>query len=122
MRERLIHGSAFWAWRLGAALAQRLPESVSYPAAVLGGEIAYLFSSRDMRVRLRDLKPEPLLKSLSHARSLFDREVTRRRMTKAEMSRALGRRCVPLKNMCSAKWAMPRFEAFSYRDPAASIT
>src|SRR2546430_109530 len=42
MRERLLHGSAFWAWRVGAALAQRLPESVTYPAAVLGGEIAYL--------------------------------------------------------------------------------
>jgi len=42
MRERLLHGSAFWAWRVGAALAQRLPESVSYPAAVVGGEIAYL--------------------------------------------------------------------------------
>jgi len=60
-------------------------------AGTMGGEIAYLFSSRDMRVRLRDLKPEPLLKSLAHARSLFDREVTRRRLTKAEMARALGR-------------------------------
>ncbi len=60
-------------------------------AGTMGGEIAYLFSSRAMRVRLRDLKPEPLLRSLSHARSLFDREVSRRRLTKAEMGRALGR-------------------------------
>jgi 3-hydroxyacyl-CoA dehydrogenase/enoyl-CoA hydratase/3-hydroxybutyryl-CoA epimerase len=60
-------------------------------AGTMGGEIAYLFSSRDIRVRLRDLKPEPLLRSLSHARSLFDREVTRRRLTKADMARALGR-------------------------------
>ena len=60
-------------------------------AGTMGGEIAYLFSSRDMRVRLRDLKPEPLLRSLSHARSLFQREVSRGRMTKAEMERALGR-------------------------------
>ncbi len=60
-------------------------------AGTMGGEIAYLFSSRDMRVRLRDLKPEPLLRSLSHARSLFDREVSRSRLTKAEMARALGR-------------------------------
>ena len=44
-----------------------------------------------MRVRLRDLKPEPLLRSLSHARSLFDREVSRRRLTMAGMARALGR-------------------------------
>ena len=60
-------------------------------AGTMGGEIAYLFSSRDMRVRLRDLKTEPLLRSLAHARSLFEREVSRGRMTKAEMERALGR-------------------------------
>ncbi len=60
-------------------------------AGTMGGEIAYLFSSRDMRVRLRDLRPEPLLRSLSHARSLFDREVSRSRLTKAEKERALGR-------------------------------
>jgi len=41
--DRLLHGSAFWAWRLGATLAQRLPSWVSYPAAVVGGELAYLF-------------------------------------------------------------------------------
>ncbi|HZE19456.1 MAG TPA: 3-hydroxyacyl-CoA dehydrogenase NAD-binding domain-containing protein, partial [Candidatus Angelobacter sp.] len=60
-------------------------------AGTMGGEIAYLFSSRGMRVRLRDLKPEPLLRSLSHARSLFDREVSRRRLTKAEMAQSLAR-------------------------------
>jgi KDO2-lipid IV(A) lauroyltransferase len=40
--DRLVHGSAFWAWRLGAALAQRLPSWITYPAAVAGGEIAYV--------------------------------------------------------------------------------
>jgi 3-hydroxyacyl-CoA dehydrogenase / enoyl-CoA hydratase / 3-hydroxybutyryl-CoA epimerase len=60
-------------------------------AGTMGGEIAYLFSNRDARVRLRDLKPEPLLRSLSHARSLFQREVSRGRLTKAEMDRALAR-------------------------------
>ncbi len=60
-------------------------------AGTMGGEIAYLFSSRDMRVRLRDLKPEPLLRSLSHARSLFDREAKRGRLTRAEMGKALAR-------------------------------
>jgi KDO2-lipid IV(A) lauroyltransferase len=43
MRDRLFHGSAFWGWRLGATLAQRLPSWITYPAAVVGGEIAYLF-------------------------------------------------------------------------------
>jgi len=60
-------------------------------AGTMGGEIAYLFSSRDMRVRLRDLKPEPLLHSLAHARSLFDREVSRGRLTKAEEEQTLAR-------------------------------
>lgn len=60
-------------------------------AGTMGGEIAHLFSSRGARVRLRDLKPEPLLRSLAHARSLYEREVSRGRLTKAEMERALGR-------------------------------
>ena len=42
MLDRLLHGSAFWGWRLGATLAQRLPAWITYPAAVIGGEIAYL--------------------------------------------------------------------------------
>ena len=40
----------------------------------------------------------------------------------AEMSRAVGRRSVPLKNMCSAKWAMPPMSGVSYREPAANMT
>jgi Kdo2-lipid IVA lauroyltransferase/acyltransferase len=42
VRDRLLHGSAFWAWRLAATLAQRLPSWMTYPAAVVGGEIAYV--------------------------------------------------------------------------------
>jgi len=41
--DRLLHGSAFWGWRVSASLAQRLPSWVTYPAAVFGGELAYLF-------------------------------------------------------------------------------
>src|SRR6185437_5754697 len=36
--------------------------------------------------------------------------------------RALGRRSVPLKNMCSAKCAIPPASTVSYREPAANIT
>lgn len=60
-------------------------------AGTMGGEIAYLFSSRGMRARLRDLKTEPLLRSLAHARSLFERERQRGHLTPAEMEQALGR-------------------------------
>src|SRR4029078_4677252 len=38
------------------------------------------------------------------------------------MVRAVGRRSVPLKNMCSAKCAMPFEPGVSYREPAASMT
>ena len=38
------------------------------------------------------------------------------------MSLAVGRFSVPLKNMCSAKWAMPLVGRVSYRLPAATIT
>jgi KDO2-lipid IV(A) lauroyltransferase len=40
--DRLFHGFAFWGWRAGATLAQRLPSWITYPAAVIGGEVAYL--------------------------------------------------------------------------------
>lgn len=60
-------------------------------AGTMGGEIAYLMSMRDVRVRLRDIKPEPILKSLAHARSLFSKEVSRYRLTRAGMEMAMGR-------------------------------
>ena len=48
--DRLFHGSAFWGWRLGATLAQRLPAWITYPVAVLGGEIAYVTWVRRRRI------------------------------------------------------------------------
>src|SRR5437660_11246224 len=42
MRERRFHGAALWGWRLGSTLAQHLPSWISYPAAVAGGELAYV--------------------------------------------------------------------------------
>ena len=42
--------------------------------------------------------------------------------TSAEMSLAVGRFSVPLKNMCSAKCAIPLVGLVSYRLPAATIT
>jgi 3-hydroxyacyl-CoA dehydrogenase / enoyl-CoA hydratase / 3-hydroxybutyryl-CoA epimerase len=71
--------------------ARRVTYAGVLGAGTMGGEIAYLFSMRDVRVRLRDLKPEPILKSMAHARSLFQREVSRRRMTRSEMERGLAR-------------------------------
>jgi 3-hydroxyacyl-CoA dehydrogenase/enoyl-CoA hydratase/3-hydroxybutyryl-CoA epimerase len=71
--------------------AHRVESAAVFGAGVMGGEIAYLFSQSDVRVRLRDLKPEPILHSLALARSLFDREAARRRMTPAEVRLAMAR-------------------------------
>src|SRR5262249_37222091 len=60
-------------------------------AGVMGGEIAYLLSRRGVHVRLRDLKPEPLLHSMEHARSLFDHQRSRGRLTASEVEQAMGR-------------------------------
>ncbi len=60
-------------------------------AGTMGGEIAYMLSSRNIRTRLRDIKAEPILQSLAHARALFDKERTRGRLTKAEVEQAMGR-------------------------------
>jgi KDO2-lipid IV(A) lauroyltransferase len=48
--DRVFHGSAFWGWRIGAVLAQRLPSWLTYRAAVLGGEIAYVVWIRRRRI------------------------------------------------------------------------
>jgi 3-hydroxyacyl-CoA dehydrogenase/enoyl-CoA hydratase/3-hydroxybutyryl-CoA epimerase len=62
-----------------------------FGAGTMGGEIAYLLTRVGMRVRLRDIKPEPILRSLEHAQSLFKREVSQRRITRADMERAMDR-------------------------------
>src|SRR5258705_94165 len=69
--------------------ARRVDYAGVLGAGTMGGEIAYLMTTRDIRVRLRDIKPEPILKSLAHARSLLLREVQRGRMAKHEMEGAL---------------------------------
>ena len=42
MKDRLTHGVVYWAWRIVAAIAQRVPSRPLYAVAVLGGELAYL--------------------------------------------------------------------------------
>ena len=60
-------------------------------AGTMGGEIGYMLSARNIDVRLRDIKPEPLLHSLAHARSLFDKESKRGRLTRPEVEQAMAR-------------------------------
>jgi KDO2-lipid IV(A) lauroyltransferase len=70
MRERLVHGVAFWAWRLASALAQRLPSWITYPTAVVGGELVYLIWISRRRVAKANF-------SIVLQRPMNDREVAR---------------------------------------------
>jgi 3-hydroxyacyl-CoA dehydrogenase/enoyl-CoA hydratase/3-hydroxybutyryl-CoA epimerase len=49
-------------------------------AGVMGGGIAYLAASNDVRVRMKDLGPEPLLAAFRTARDLFQDQVRRGRL------------------------------------------
>lgn len=54
-------------------------------AGVMGGGIAQLIADRvDIPVRLKDLQAGPLASGLAHASSLFDRQVERHRLSRAE--------------------------------------
>lgn len=46
----MLEGATYWAWRTGAALAQRLPARLVYAAAVAGGELAYLLWTSKRRI------------------------------------------------------------------------
>ena len=74
-----------------APRALPIDSTAVFGAGTMGGEIAYLFTRVGMRVRLRDIKPEPILRSLEHAQSLFQREVSKRSITRADMERAMDR-------------------------------
>jgi 3-hydroxyacyl-CoA dehydrogenase/enoyl-CoA hydratase/3-hydroxybutyryl-CoA epimerase len=53
-------------------------------AGVMGGGIAQLAAYREMTVRLRDVRHDALAGGLRHARSLFDKAVNRRKLTRRE--------------------------------------
>jgi 3-hydroxyacyl-CoA dehydrogenase / enoyl-CoA hydratase / 3-hydroxybutyryl-CoA epimerase len=60
-------------------------------AGVMGGGIAQLAAYRGLTVRLKDIQPDPLGQGLRHARELFDRLVSRRRLDEREAKRAMNR-------------------------------
>ncbi len=60
-------------------------------AGVMGGGIAQLAASRGVRVRLKDIRHDAVSSGLQHARSLFDRAVGRRRMTRREAEQCMER-------------------------------
>ena len=50
MPERILHGISYWAWRIAAALAQRLPAGPLYAFAVAMGEVGYLTWTTKRRI------------------------------------------------------------------------
>lgn len=83
-----------WLFKAQTAL-RREPAAVTAPprpvrraavigAGIMGGGISQLLAHREIAVRLKDLQWEPLLAALRTAKSQWDRQVSRRRMSPAE--------------------------------------
>ncbi len=70
MIGNITHGIGYWSWRIGAALAQRIPPRPLYVAAVLGGELTYLGWGAKRRITKQNF-------SVVLGRPLDDREVAR---------------------------------------------
>ena len=70
MPERILHGISYWIWRIGAAVAQRLPARVLYPFAVAVGEIGYVLWAAKRRIAKHNF-------SIVLGRPSTDREVAR---------------------------------------------
>ncbi len=60
-------------------------------AGVMGGGIAELAARNGLRVRLKDIRHEAVGEALEHARSLFDRRVERKRMTRLQADQGMER-------------------------------
>jgi 3-hydroxyacyl-CoA dehydrogenase / enoyl-CoA hydratase / 3-hydroxybutyryl-CoA epimerase len=60
-------------------------------AGVMGGGIAQLAAEKGIRVRMKDIRHDAVSGGLRHARSLFDRSVEKRRMSKREADQAMER-------------------------------
>ncbi|MGH7504252.1 MAG: 3-hydroxyacyl-CoA dehydrogenase NAD-binding domain-containing protein [Longimicrobiales bacterium] len=56
-------------------------------AGVMGGGIAQLLASRDIAVRLKDIRTDAIAHGLAHARKLFDRAVEKRRIERRDAAR-----------------------------------
>lgn len=60
-------------------------------AGVMGGGIAQLVAYHGLRARLKDIDHEPVAQALQHARSLFDKAVDRRKLSRREAEQAMER-------------------------------
>lgn len=58
-------------------------------AGVMGGGIAHLAADNGIRVRMKDIRHEAVTGGLQHARSLFDKGVERRKLTRREAAQRM---------------------------------
>ncbi|HSG07661.1 MAG TPA: 3-hydroxyacyl-CoA dehydrogenase NAD-binding domain-containing protein [Longimicrobiales bacterium] len=72
-----------------AAQPRGVDTMVVLGAGVMGGGIAHLGADNGIRVRLKDIRHEAVTSGLQHARSLFDRGVARRKVTRREAAQRM---------------------------------
>ena len=60
-------------------------------AGVMGGGVAQLAAYNDVPTYMKDIRHEAVTSGLQHARELFDKSVSRRKMTKREAAQAMER-------------------------------
>ncbi|HLB59837.1 MAG TPA: 3-hydroxyacyl-CoA dehydrogenase NAD-binding domain-containing protein, partial [Bdellovibrionota bacterium] len=58
-------------------------------AGVMGGGIAYLVTTRGIPVIVKDINEEALKTAVAHARELYDKQVSRWKMTKDDMAKKM---------------------------------
>ena len=73
----------------GALEAVDVESATLLGAGTMGGGIARILASRDIPVRLKDVSPEALGAGLAAARTVFERRLRRRRMTRWELERKM---------------------------------
>ena len=60
-------------------------------AGVMGGGVAQIAADNGIRVRMKDIRDEAITGGLQHARGLFEKQVSRRRMTRREADQRMER-------------------------------
>jgi 3-hydroxyacyl-CoA dehydrogenase/enoyl-CoA hydratase/3-hydroxybutyryl-CoA epimerase len=73
------------------ARAMTVERAAVVGAGVMGGGIGQLLASRDVAVRLKDIRGDAIAHGLAHARKVFDQAVERRRMHRRDASRLMNR-------------------------------
>jgi len=73
------------------ATARDVDRAAVVGAGVMGGGIAQLLATRGIAVRMKDINNAALSSGLHHARELFDRAVSRRRLTRREANHQMDR-------------------------------